>query len=256
VNLSGVQQLDDFVAVVEEEIGAELVGLYLFGSAVHGGLKRTSDLDLLAVTRRRTTEDERRRLVGRLLDLSLKPRYLELTIVVQSEVKPWRYPPVMDLQYGDWFRPEFERGEIPPPAPNPDLAPLITMTLLHGRALVGPPAEDVLAPVPRDDLVQSGLDATGHILGELDSDTRNMLLTLARIWSTAESGVLRAKDAAADWALPHLPEEHRPVLERARDAYRAGNLGTWDDLDVRAAADYVAAEIRRPRPRRGGAGPR
>lgn len=250
------EQLDGAVALVREVLDDELVGLYLFGSAVLGGLKPTSDLDLLAVVRRPTADGERRGLVDGLLARSLRPRYLELTVVVQSDVRPWRYPPRMDLQYGDWLRADFERGLIPPPAPNPDLAALLTMTLLGGRPLVGPPAADVLAPVPHDDLLRAGLDELDGILADLDHDTRNMLLTLARIWCTAETGEIRSKDAAADWALPHLPPEHRPVLARARDGYRSGDYGSWDDVDVHACGDYLAAEIRRSRPRRAASAPR
>jgi predicted nucleotidyltransferase len=259
VKLSGVStedQIEQVVALVRGVLGAELVGVYLFGSAVLGGLKPTSDLDFLVVSRLPTTPDERRHLVERLLFLSLRPRYLEVTIVVESEIRPWRYPPQMDFQYGDWLRPQLERGEIPPPAPNPDLTALITMTLLADRPLVGPPAAEVFDPVPHEDLLRAGVDELEHILAELDSDTRNMLLTLARIWSTAKTGELRSKDAAADWALSHLPRQHRPVLERARDGYRAGDYGTWDDVDVRAAADYVVGEIRRSSPRRGADAPR
>jgi predicted nucleotidyltransferase len=250
------EQLQDAVAFVHGVLGDELLGLYLYGSAVQGGLKPTSDLDLMAIVRRPTSGDERRRLVEGLLERDRTPRYLELTVVVQSHVRPWRYPATMDLQYGGWLRVELERGEIPPPAPNPDLAPLLTMTLQHGRPLVGPPPADVLDPVPRDDVLRAGTDDLDRILAGLDDDTRKLLLTLTRIWSTAETGKMRAKDAAADWALSNLPPEHRRVFERARDAYRDGDYGTWDDLGVRPAADYVAAEIRRPRPRRGGAAPR
>jgi streptomycin 3"-adenylyltransferase len=250
------EQLQEAVAFVQGVLGDGLLGLYLYGSAVHGGLKRTSDLDLMAVVRRPTTDRERHRLVEGLLERDHKPRYLELTVVVESDVRPWRYPPVMDLQYGAWLRAEFERGEIPPPAPNPDLAPLLTMTLQHGTPLVGPPPGEVLDPVPHEDLLRSGTDELDGILAGLDDDTRNLLLTLTRIWSTAETGVMRPKDAAADWALPRLPPDHRRVFERARDGYREGDYGTWDDVDVHAAADHVAAEIRRPRPRRGGGGPR
>jgi streptomycin 3"-adenylyltransferase len=56
----------------------------------------------------------KQRLVSRLLKISRKPRRLELTIVVQSDIRPWRYPPRMDFQYGDWWREEFERGELDP----------------------------------------------------------------------------------------------------------------------------------------------
>ena len=250
------QQLNWAVALVQDVLGDELVGLYLFGSAVLGGLTPTSDLDLLAVSRRQTTPAERRGLVQGLLALSMRPRYLELTVVVQSDVRPWRYPPRLDFQYGDWLRDELERGEIPAPVPNPDLAALITMTLLGGRPLVGPPPAEVFDPVPHEDLLRAGVDEIDAVLADLGHDTRNMLLTLARIWCTAETGEIRSKDGAADWALPHLPGGHRPVLERARDGYRSGDYGSWDDLDVRSCADYVVGEIRRSRPRRGASAPR
>ena len=250
------EQLDQVTALLRRVLGADLVGAYLFGSAVLGGLTPTSDLDVLAVSRRPTTRQQRQQLVERLLEISMRPRFLELTLVVELDIRPWRYPPRMDFQYGDWLRAEFERGEIPPPAVNPDLAALITMTLLAGRPLVGPPPAEVFDPVPHDDLLQAGVDEVDGVLADLDSDTRNMLLTLARIWCTAETGEIRSKDAAADWALACMPAEHRPVLERARDGYRSGDYGTWDDLDVRACADFVVGQIRRSRRRRGGAAPR
>jgi streptomycin 3"-adenylyltransferase len=250
------KQLEQAVALVQDVLGQELLGLYLFGSAVAGGLKPTSDLDLLAVSRRPTTPEERSRLVEGLLALSMRPRYLELTVVVQSDVRPWRYPPRMDLQYGDWLRAELERGEIPPPAPSPDLAALITMALLCGNPLVGRPPASVLDPVPHEDLLSAGADQLDGILADLGHDTRNMVLTLARIWCTAETGEIRSKDGAADWALPHLPAEHRPVVERARDGYRSGEYGNWDDLDFRACAGHMAGEIRRSRPPRADGAPR
>ena len=51
-------------------------------------------------------------------------------------------------------------------------------------------------------------------------------------------------DAAGDWALGQLPQEHRPVLERARDLYRSGGSGSWEDMDaVQALAALVVAQI-------------
>jgi streptomycin 3"-adenylyltransferase len=104
--------------------------------------------------------------------------------------------------------------------------------------------------VPRDDLVRAMLDGVDPLLEELDTDTRNLVLTLARIWSTVETGAIRSKDAAADWALPRLPETHRPVLARARAIYVGSEEERWDDLmsGVRPHAEHVAGEIRRVRP--------
>ena len=43
------QQLARVVALVRDVLGPNAVGAYLFGSAVLGGLKPRSDLDVLAV---------------------------------------------------------------------------------------------------------------------------------------------------------------------------------------------------------------
>jgi predicted nucleotidyltransferase len=242
------EQLDRVVELVGDVLGPDLVGAYLFGSAVLGGLKPESDLDALAVTRRRTTRDQRRRLVERLLASSGQGgrRRIELTIVVESEVNPWRYPPRMDFQYGDWLSAHFEAGDLEPwPTTNPDLASLITMALLADRPLRGPAPADVFDPVPHDDLIRAITGELGALLDDLDSDTRNVILTLARIWSTVETGAVRSKDAAADWTLARLPEEHRAVLARARAIYVGEEEERWDDLRPRIQphAEHVVARI-------------
>ncbi len=72
-----------------------------------------------------------------------------------------------------------------------------------------------------------------------------MILALARIWSTVATGVIRSKDAAADWALERLPEEHWAVLARARAIYLGDEEERWDDVKarVRPYADHVSGEI-------------
>jgi hypothetical protein len=56
-----------FVGVVRGLVGASLIGTYVHGSAVLGGMQPGSDLDLLAVIDRPTTDVERRRLLGDLM---------------------------------------------------------------------------------------------------------------------------------------------------------------------------------------------
>ena len=67
----------------------------------------------------------------------------------------------------------------------------------------------------------SGIDG---LLEDLDSDTTNVVLTLAR-----------------------LPDEHRAVVARAREIYLGNEDERWDDLEarIRSAAEYVVREIQR-----------
>ncbi len=255
LNTADQQQIDRVLALVRAVLDSDTVAVYLFGSAVLGGLRPESDLDMLVVSKRRTTRPEKQRLVHGLLAASGHKtpqgmwRRIELTIVVELDVKPWRYPPSFDFQYGDWLRSEFESGNVEPwpTTVNPDLALLITMVMLANTPLLGPLPAEIFDPVPDGDLLSAMVGDIDRLRGDIDSDTRNVILTLARIWSTLATGVIRSKDAAADWALDRLPEAHRPVLARAGAIYLGDQAERWDDLQDRIGphADYVIAEIRR-----------
>ncbi len=219
-----MDQIRQVVRLVNDTIGSQVRGLYLHGSAVNGGLRPASDLDIMAVTRMPLTDRQRRSLVAGLLPISGRragagARSVELIVVVESDVRPWRYPPVADLLYGDWLREQIEAAGPPPPAPMPNLAIEIPQTLAADHPLLGPPPALVFDPVPPEDLVRGCLDGIPQLLRDLPGDTRNVVLTLARIWTTVATGAIRSKDRAADWAIDRLPPEHRPVLSHARQQY-------------------------------------
>jgi streptomycin 3"-adenylyltransferase len=241
----------EVLRLIGEVLGAGVIGAYAHGSAVLGRLQPLSDVDVLVVIRRRTTHAERRALVDGLLGISgpwppVDRRPVELTVVVQSDVRPWRYPPVMDLQFGEWLRAELERGRpLDPPAPTPDLAPVLTMVVAGNHPLVGPPPAEVLDPVPPDDLRRAMHDVVPGLLLDLEGDTRNVILTLARIWTTLVTGELCSKDAAADWALARLPDEHRAVLQHARAVYLGEADEDWSELGTRVGphVEHVLRQV-------------
>ncbi len=248
-----MDQIEEIVGLVRRVLKREAVGAYLHGSAVLGGLRPASDVDVLVVSRRHMSDDERRRLLDGLLSLSgaaRQARPVELAVVVQSQVRPWRFPPTCDFLYGEWLRREFGTGGPPRPEPMPDLALLITMVLAGDRPLIGPPPAQVLDPVPHADLVRAAVAGTPALLQDLDDDTRNVLLTLARVWATLATGRIMPKDAAAQWALARLPPEHHPVLRHVRYLYLHRRYSDEDwtaelRAGVRPLADHVLAEIDR-----------
>jgi streptomycin 3"-adenylyltransferase len=246
-------QLRRIARLVRQVLGADALGAYPFGSVVRGGLKPRSDLDVLVVARRPTTTAERRTLIARLLPISGrgmpsgKSRSVELTIVAQADMRPWRYPPRLDFLYGDWLRAQFEAGNLTPwESPNPDLALAITQVLQANHPLFGPPPAEILDPVPRADVRRAMIDGIPGLLVNLETDTANVLLTFARIWVTLVSDEIVPKDAAADWVLARIPDAHRTVLGRARGVYLGTAENRWDDAAaVRAHVDHVLGEIER-----------
>ncbi len=243
------EQVDAVVELIEAVFGESVIGVYLFGSAVHGGLRRSSDLDLLVLLDRPTAREDRRRLIDGLLTLSRSAerpdrRHLEVTAVVLRNVRPWRYPPPMELQYGDWWRTAFQDGEEPWTSPNPDLAVILTSLRATSLDLVGPPAADVLDPVPPADLERACRDVIPELLpGIEEDDTRNSLLTLARIWFTLATGRIESKDVAAAWALERLPDRAGEALRLARAGYLGDADDRWDAPAITLATTDWAAMI-------------
>lgn len=179
---------------------------------------------------------------------------VELTVVALDEVVPWRFPPRLQLQYGEWLRDEVAGGRVPLPAEDPDLAILLAQALGANRLLRGRRLADVLDPVPAADVRRGIRAALPGLLDELVGDERNVLLTLARMWATLETGEFLPKEAAAAWAIDRFGEAgegdgSRMAVEALAIA-RAGYLGEvddrWEDRGdlATAAAAVLAARVR------------
>ena len=247
------RQIGQCLNLVKEIFSQDLLGVYLYGSATLGGLQKYSDIDLLVVSNRSTTHEEKTKLFTALLQISgvyMKSTKspIEMTIVNKVEINPWHYPPNCDFQYGDWLREQFESGIIEPWSTKeemPDLAILITQVLLASKTLFGDVPNQLLCEVPYKDFMIATTDALQNLMSELDSDTRNVLLTFARIWSTVETDAIRSKPAAADWAINRFPEQYRPVLQRAKAICVGEEQEHWDDIQelIKPCADFIIQQI-------------
>jgi streptomycin 3"-adenylyltransferase len=256
---SNDERADPLDAVLELVRGAlrdVAIGALLHGSAVLGGYRPTSDVDVLVVTRRSATPGERAALVNGLLEVSGRrarqgpARPVELALVVQRDIRPWRFPPRLDFIYGEWLRDAYQAGELPTAASSPDLALLLTVAREHGRALFGPPPHELLDAVPAADVQEALLLQVAGLLADLESDTRNVLLTLARAWLTRATGEIATKDAAAAWAADRLSGNDRRLVLLARAMYlgeveEPPDEAAWrSELPaVRALAGHLVAEI-------------
>lgn len=223
-------QLEQALAVIDRHLARSLEAIHLFGSAVDGGLRPLSDIDLLVTVHTPPVEAARQMLVRALLEISSppaarvgqeRPRPLEVTVLAHSDVVPWRYPPLRQLQFGEWLRDDFQSGHFEPPMPDHDLAILLTKVRQHSIALRGPEAASLFDPVPRADLKQALVDTMAQWGAPADwiGDERNVVLALARVWFTAATGGIAPKDVAAAWLLERLPTTDRAVLADAKAAY-------------------------------------
>lgn len=249
------QQIDDCVALLQNVLGENLLGMYIYGSFLMGGLQKFSDIDLFVVSKRETTREEKEQLGKALLKISgvyavskdLKP--VELTIVVKSQVNPWQYPPKFDFLYGDWMRKDFAAGNVEPwPTKElPNLALVVTQLLLSNKVLFGPKPETLLDAVPYKDFILATTREIDSLLEDIDWDTRNVLLTLARIWSTVETNTIRSKADAASWTIERLLDEYKPVLVKARHILLGEREDDWKEGEklIRPCAEYIVQQIKK-----------
>lgn len=246
------QQLEDSLELLKTILGDDLLGVYLYGSSVVGGLQKYSDIDLFVVINRAATLEEKSRLISSLIEISglyMKgsKRPIEMTIVQKSELNPWQYPPHCDFQYGEWLRASFENGsiELEGTPEMPDLALLVTQVLLKSQTLWGAEPKQLLAHVPYHDFMKAMIHDLERLATDIEHDTRNVLLTYARIWSTLETDEIRSKPAAADWVMKRLPEQYRPVMQRAKAICIGAENEYWEDIKlfIKPCADFMADKI-------------
>lgn len=82
------------INVVEELLGSSIIGVHLFGSAVNGGLRINSDVDVLVVVNHSFSKVIRKKLTDRLMLISGKigntdsVRPLEVTVINHEDVVP------------------------------------------------------------------------------------------------------------------------------------------------------------------------
>jgi predicted nucleotidyltransferase len=235
-NSQNEEQIEQCVELLQRVLKEDLLGVYLYGSAVTGGLKAFSDLDLFVISKRNTSEAEKEEIAKELLKISgvykkSKKRPIELLIVVQSQVNPWSFPPCYDLMYGEWLRDdlESENFKLWEEKEMPDLAILITQLLLSHKTLWGPSPKALLSEVPREDILKAMKASSDERFESIKGDTRNVLLTQARIWVYLELGEIYSKPNAAEWVLGRLPTEHHASLQKAKSVCLGEKEDIWEE---------------------------
>ncbi|MDN7930529.1 aminoglycoside adenylyltransferase family protein [Burkholderia metallica] len=220
---------------IERHLGATLKAIHLFGSALDGGLKPRSDIDLLATvsvrpTSRRADEPARHALMLDLLALSAPSardggvRALEATVV--RTMKSCRGVIRRGANCsGEWLRRDPEAGIVEPPLVDHDLAILLTKVCWHSVVPASTPAIASLEPVRTCDFSTVLLATVAQWNAEPDrcSDERNVVLALARIGYSAAPGRIALKDVAATGVLGSACRKRTGRWWRPRATYFGGD---------------------------------
>lgn len=244
------------LSLVRKRLAESLLAVYLHGSAVEGGLRPHSDVDLLVIVDRPIAPEVREGLAADLMLISGRYPYdsegrrpLELIAFLRSDLDPLIYPARSEFIYGEWLRCEYEVGKIPKPVCDPELTLLLAQARQQAIPLTGPQISCFLPAIRKPVVHQAIKDALPALLETLEGDERNVLLTLARMWFTTATGKFAPKDVAAVWAAARFPAEQAAILAVARETYLGIREDDWQNcrqqllLTVDSLRDRILAAL-------------
>jgi streptomycin 3"-adenylyltransferase len=230
------------VRTLDERLGAGLVGAYLHGSAVLGGWREDrSDVDVLAVCAAPVAGTAALEELADALSVRSLPcpasRGLELGLITAESAGSASAEPVFELDLttsaaGDTPTLGHGRGHA-------DYLMHIAVCRRHGRALAGPPPEEVFADVPA-----ALLDAT--FAGELawaaeHAPPAYQVLNACRAWRFATDRELCSKIAGGEWALGRGADD--AAIAAALETQLGGPETPIDPAPVTAVIARVTAEL-------------
>lgn len=236
-------------------LGDHLLGTYLHGSlALQCFNPACSDLDVIVLLKESIGVEMRFRLVQELLALSLNPAPIEISLITQGAIRPWRHPTPFELHCSEYWRQRYEQrvaiGDKEFWAGTPvdaDLACHITLTRLKGIVVYGLPLADAFPKVPELDFRSSILDGVDHAADALRTLPVYGILTLCRVLSYLETGEILSKRDAGIWALPHLPESLRDIVRSAVELYEGSrsDMAAMSDEDLNSYKSFILSAIQR-----------
>ena len=247
--------LPAFVDDLRGALGDELVGAYLYGSAVSGGFDPAlSDLDILVVTETPVDEQPFERFAGLVSRLQARePDWagrLDVLFIGRSTLADFRAGggPFLEISHEEplevkrradewletWYLARTADWPVIGPAPTELIPPIATREFL----------DDVVRGVP------------WFIAPERNKGTDGWLayrtLTLSRLLRSLESGSLCSKVEGATWAIERYPEQ-APLIQAALDVRAAGGhdvLTAEQRAAIPPLLEFLASEVARASPAR------
>lgn len=217
--------LELFSERLAREFGPDLTGAYVHGSiALRDYRHGSSDIDIIVVLAREVTETDRKRidrLHRELIRLVPLARLLEGMYVSREALEGRDFSRTFPyVKHGRRRRGGHRVG-----------ATARHMLREHAIALVGPPARELVPPVPAAEVVAEmdfnlnvywARKARQPLLYLFDEPVDFAVLTLPRILHTLETGTMISKRAAAEVLDARYPQ-WRPLLDDVRGRFPSGD---------------------------------
>lgn len=221
--------IDQLVTAAQNILKERLTGVYLHGSLAMGCFHpEKSDIDLIVVIRERIFDEQKMRLMERIVDLNrtAPEKGLEISVIKQEYCRPFVYPTPYELHFSpmhlQWFRDDPQGYVANMHGEDTDLAAHVTILRRFGRALCGEPVERVFGEVPQENYIDSICKDIAHAGTDILDNPVYVILNLCRTEAFLRDGLCVSKKAGAEWALANLPQEYHALIREALTCYTQG----------------------------------
>lgn len=251
-------QLDRVKNIWESHLGADLTGIYLHGSLCLGCFREgVSDLDILIVTERRLSHDERLSIAAEIINADQCPCPLEMSALWTGDLHPWQHPAPCQFHYSDYWTEHYSKllsGEITDSFlldtdfPDSDIACHVKLTRQSGIVLCGKPIDAVFPEVPEGDFwasISADIDEYDFNAYQPKYFASNILI-LGRILSYKKEGRILSKYDGGVWMQNYVPERYRGIVDRALAAWYEGKvMPIFPEQDLEGLRAFLIAEIKK-----------
>jgi streptomycin 3"-adenylyltransferase len=241
--------LEEFVRAFHEYLGKNLVGIYLHGSLATGGYNPvSSDIDILVVVKKKLGRDEKEEIGQIMLKLSKKIEFhgFEMSIVALDALRHFQYPTPCELRFSDSNKDDFEKGKVDfqKGLTDTDLAAHFVITKRHGICLFGEPVINIFPDIPDeyylDSIAKDSEWSFNNIMKGADIGECAVpvygVLNFCRVLAYIREHLVASKSEGGQWAMKHLPQEYRPVIQEAVNEYKKS--GSAKNVDCKLLKQF------------------
>ncbi|WP_051627740.1 aminoglycoside adenylyltransferase domain-containing protein [Exiguobacterium chiriqhucha] len=212
---------------------------YVHGSVTMGGFHpRQSDVDLLFVSDRDLSDEERLGLMRLCLATSTQPYPLELTVMTERALQEWVHPSPFEFHYSEQWRMRLEEMSIDEllheqrEMTDSDLSAHVKVIMERGCVLFGTPMHELLVGFEEAHYIQAIKDDALDCLSSLDNHPVYSVLNLVRVMAYETDGRVLAKREVLEWAKRQsIPTDLLHVIQKAAAAY-AGEDSTFSRSEL------------------------
>jgi predicted nucleotidyltransferase len=213
--------LNKLYAGAKSVLGAQFVGMILFGSLTTGAFDEASDVDVLFVTDGPVSEGT----FGALKSMHARVAEMDVWWATQLEVSYIPQKALRRFDPNDKLYPRLDRGrgeQLHWMSHESDWVVQRHLARENGIAIEGPLPKDLIDPVSPDELREAMRPLLKDWLPYLTAEpvTHNgyqsyIVLTVCRVLYTIQLGEVATKPQAAEWAMQALDPRWTPLIERA-----------------------------------------